>query len=669
MGRKASVNRPNTINIKSVSVQVSEYSEHTGAYKFSNDDWNTIAFSIPREDLSKDKKIKFADRELNYNGIYFLFGYEDGHEVVYVGQASKRANGKSALARLREHHDSTTEPNRDKWSWAVAVTNEDDKWGSTELDALESYFINEIQGESNLNGREQNNAGADLSLYVDKVTQIKALITAIGFKIFDDIPEKESIQVTDNSPVEDLHNGMARIPEIVTPDRVVKAMVDMLPAEVWDSNTKFLDPACKGGEYLREIYDRLMETESIIADYPDTITRSNHILKEQIYGIALSQVSLDRTTKRLFGEDRNLRIIPGYIEILKRLSKIDEETQKKNHIDIESIFKKVFGGEMEFNVVIGNPPYQENDGSGLDGGSALYDKFMQIGDNVSDMVCMVVPMRWMTQYRVRGINSEWVKKELNCNKYTHLLYAEESMDIFKGVNIRGGIMYFIKDRYYSGKCKVGTIGSNVFSERYLASADDIDVFIINDIEEHILEKTHSKESFDSIVGSTNEFGLESNTVTVGTSLKLFKSFGEVDSCDLYELPKGHELVPMYKVIIGRTFGSGKKGERLPVPRILEPNEVCTGSLLMIGKSFNRIYCENVAKYMQTKFMALLVGMRKSTHNATREAYKFVPLQDFTSNSDIDWSQSISDIDKQLYKKYNLSDEEIEYIEKTIKPMQ
>lgn len=292
MAKAKKDNANNTINIKSLPIQC-----HIGASKFVNDDWGTIAFSFPRTDLS----LKFIDKELRYNSIYFLFGYEDGHEVAYVGQASKRADGESALARLRQHDKSTTEPYRDKWNWVIVVTNKDDTWGPTELDALESIFIGEVPKENNLNGRAQNNAGADISLYGDKVTQIKALITTIGFKLFDDIPEKESIQVTsvvnDYSIVEDLQNGMARIPEIVTPDKVVKAMVDMLPAEVWNSKTRFLDPACKGGEYLREIYDRLMENETMQSEFENPIERSNHILKNQIYGIALSQVSLERTTK------------------------------------------------------------------------------------------------------------------------------------------------------------------------------------------------------------------------------------------------------------------------------------------------------------------------------------------------------------------------------------
>lgn len=218
---KATKEKTNTINIKSEPVQA-----HIGSQKWSNDDWATIAFLIDRREIQH----RFADPELRYNCIYFLIGYGTDKELVYVGQAKKRNNGESVLARLREHDDSTTEKYRDQWQWIVAVTNKNDAWSLDDLNALEHAFYAEIPADQNLNGNNPNSGGADYDKYVDKIQQIKSLVTAIGFEVFADIPDKEQIQVqsvtNDNSTVEDLQNGMARIPEIVTPDKVVKAMVD-----------------------------------------------------------------------------------------------------------------------------------------------------------------------------------------------------------------------------------------------------------------------------------------------------------------------------------------------------------------------------------------------------------------------------------------------------------
>ena len=276
--------------------------------------------------------------------------------------------GESVLARLREHDQSTTEEYREVWNWAVVVTNKNDSWTLDDLNALENIFYSEIPAEQRLNGNTPNAGGADFTYYDDKTNQIKALISVIGFSVFTEKTEVENIQVTSEtnefSIVEDLQNGMARIPEIVTPHKVVKAMVDMLPDEVWNSHTVFLDPACKGGEYLREIYDRLMNNELLQSEFPNTIERSNHILNTQLYGIALSHVSFERTNKKLLGFGNNIKIIPNYIDVLK--IKFNNSEEKKKYI--KEKLKEAFGKEMTFDVVIGNPPYQKINGNETGGG-------------------------------------------------------------------------------------------------------------------------------------------------------------------------------------------------------------------------------------------------------------------------------------------------------------
>lgn len=357
MGKSKKDKNGDIINIKSVPVQA-----RIGASKYMNSDWGTVAFILPRNQI----QLKFGDEELRYNCLYFLFGFDGTKEKVYVGQAKKRNNGESVLARLREHDKNSYESYHDIWTWAIVVTGKDDTWTVDDLHALEHAFYNEIPSEQNLNGNNPNSGGADYTYYNDKINQIKNYITAIGFSLFSDNRDSEKIQITsevnENTIVEDLQNGMARIPEIVTPHKVVKDMCDMLPLDVWNDSTVFLDPACKGGEYLREIYDRLMETELLIAKYPDEFERSNHILGKQIYGIALSQVSLERTTKKLRGYDNNIRVIHNYINKLKGKelgSRADGSTKT-----IQDILNEEFNREMKIDVVIGNPPYQEGSRGG-----------------------------------------------------------------------------------------------------------------------------------------------------------------------------------------------------------------------------------------------------------------------------------------------------------------
>ena len=500
--KKNSVN--NTINIKSLPVQC-----HIGASKFVNDDWGTIAFSIPRNQIQN----KFADPELRYNFIYFLFGYENSKEVVYVGQAKKRNNGESVLARLREHDDSTTEKYRDRWEWIIAVTNKNDAWGLDDLNALEHAFYNEIPADQNLNGNNPNSGGADYDAYVDKISQIKSLITAIGFSIFSDEETTEKIQVTSEvnefTIVEDLQNGMARIPEIVTPQKVVKAMVDMLPAEVWNSHTTFLDPACKGGEYLREIYDRLMETELLQSEFPDEFERSNHILSKQIYGIALSQVSLERTAKKLRGFDHNIRVIPNYINILKGLKTVTEQGKDDDagrQLTIQDILNKEFGKEMKIDVVIGNPPYSEESGGGgrtARQGATLYHRFIELGLNIADITCMITKNNWLSSDTLSNIRNNMIKTGIvEINNYP--LYGE----VFKGVSV--SVASFIVKKGYEKESSYNEIKNGKTVSTYTQSLKDM--VCIPDCKEmiSIVKKTACSNYFDRFVYSKMPFGIASD---------------------------------------------------------------------------------------------------------------------------------------------------------------
>ena len=676
MARAKKQNVNNTINIKSLPVQC-----HIGASKFVNDDWGTMAFSIPRNQIQN----KFADPELRYNFIYFLFGYENSKEVVYVGQAKKRNNGESVLKRLREHDDSKTEKYRDKWIWIVAVTNKNDAWGLDDLNALEHAFYNEIPTDQNLNGNNPNSGGADYEAYTDKISQIKSLITAVGFSIFSDEETTEKIQVTSEtneySIVEDLHNGMARIPEIVTPQKVVKAMVDMLPQEVWNSKTKFLDLACKGGEYLREVYDRLMETEILQSEFPNAIERSNHILKNQIYGIALSQVSLERTTKKLLGEDRNIRVIPDYINKLKgnNMGSRPDGSQQ----NIMDILNKEFGKNMKFDVVIGNPPYQETNGGG-NGASAgtLYDKFIFNAIDIANLcVTMITKNNWISSDTLKETRNKMVQAGLyRIDNYPNV------GDIFKGINVAVSMFNIIMG--YTGETLYNEYKNNVLTSSYTANLKNLPYIPSSEFECSIVKKVlHAKgKCFNTHIIAKIPFGIETNGKLGSTGNAPYIDENNVKT-DFYNvgimymdgkqpyysytnkdyIPKNKELISYYKIVCGQQLN--KNANTITNIRGVLPDNVCSGSFSILYYDTNMDNANNAYKYVCSKFFRLLTYcMVDNMCRVTPARFILVPDQDFTSNSDIDWSKSIADIDQQLYKKYNLTEEEIAYIEQTIKPM-
>lgn len=659
--------RDNTINIKQ-----SVLKGHIGASKLVNDDWKTIAYSFPRTHI----KTRFEDKELRYNGIYFLFGYEDGKEVVYVGQALKRSNGESILARLRDHDDSYTESYCDKWNWVIAITNDGDTWGPTELNALESIMISETPYKNSLNGRKQNSGGADLNAYMDKVTQIKAFITAVGFNVFNDITETENINIIDktyeSNVVEDLQNGMSRIPEIVTPHKVVKAMVDMLPADIWNPNTKFLDMACKGGEYLREVYDRLMETELLQSAFPNMIERSNHILNNQIYGIALSNISRDRAKKKLLNWDTNIKIIPNYINKLKG-TEINYRPDG-TRISIRDIFNDLFGGNMKFDVIIGNPPYNESDGGGDENRQSskpLHSEFVNVAlnDLKPKYLSFVMPCRW---YVENDKYNKRIREQLFNGGLKEIHDYEKCSDIFNGVNIAGGVCYYIHDRDYHGETKI--IFHNEGNTQINKLLDNAKPFYRSKIMMAVIEKVRksTKIFMSDYVLTTGPFGFKradkgSIIPDEYRDIKLIGANEEESFVSMDEITKNADKVHLFKVCTG--YMKGSDAQVINPAWILYPNEVCTLTYMVVAYFNYFESANNCVKYLRTKFVRALLKITLTKQSFTADNYIVVPMQDFTSNSDIDWSQSITNIDQQLYRKYNLSSDEVAYIEAKIKSME
>ena len=472
-------------------------------------------------------------------------------------------------------------------------------------------------------------------------------------------------EINNYSRVEDLQNGMARIPEIVTPDKIVKAMVDMLPSDVWNSKTVFLDPACKGGEYLREIYDRLMDNELLQAEFPNVIERSNHILQNQLYGIALSQVSLERTTKKLMGFGFNIKIIPNYIDYLRYFQYIKSNDAKALEARREFLNKE-FNREMNIDVVIGNPPYQESTGSGLNesGGKPLFDKFILSGIDTSHrIVCMITPTKWISG----NLNTFKEVREAMTNK-GHLYKMVDYMnakDVFPGRSIAGGVSYFLFDKEYTGKTQYTTInGKSYTNERDINNSDIIprhyvgetviskimtksNIFLSSYVEK---DKWHLRTDYEgSQIRSTDN---EVEIITPRGSCYAEYDY-RPDDCDTYK-------VSFTRVITGRAAEPDKtfRYNILSSLNILMPGQICNASYMVIPRIKSLEYAENMKKYLETKFARFLILQTLFGIGLTPDRFKYVPLMDMTRT----WS------DQELYKYFELEDSEIEFIERIIKPM-
>ena len=456
---------------------------------------------------------------------------------------------------------------------------------------------------------------------------------------------------------------------VFTPQKIVKEMLDALPPEVWNSKTTFLDPAVKSGVYLVEIYNRLMETPELIKDFPDEQDRAIHIYKNQLFGIAIDNFCCLMTQRNLYGHiggESNIRLIDGYMDLVKN---------KDSRFYTEAV-KKEFNN-MKFDVIIGNPPYQEMTGGGRNenGATPVYDKFISKAQKISDRyISMIIPAKWFTGGR--GLNA-FREEMLTCNKITYMVDYPNSTDVFEDIDLAGGVCYFLMDVKHNGDCNFTSIinGSKNTKRRKLLE-DGCDIFIRSNEAVEIYKKVSMKTKlkFDSLMHVAGAFKIDSYVDSYvnphNENMVYMYDYSNAGYINRNEVCENTELLSKYKVFISKAYGERGNGPFFITgkPFLGEPNTCCSISYLTIGGYASKNICENIINYIKTRFFRFLVGIKKNTQNGNLGVYELVPLQDFTNQSDIDWSQSISDIDKQLYKKYNLTDEEIDYIEKTIKPM-
>lgn len=644
---------------------------HRFGKKLTNSNYGTMAFLLQRGDILKNKEenaSSFSEIELTYNCIYFLIGHEQNNdstiEKMYVGQAGIRDNGQSVLDRLNEHAWKGNDPARyiDKWTDIVVVTNEKKAWGPTELDALEHIFWSLIPVGNRYNSIKPSCKGVNLDEFAEAVKQIKEYIDYLQYSMFKDKTDEvlsQNIQDIARAKSElpvDLDRGTTRIPNITTPPRVVSKMLDMLPAEVWNDETVFLDPACKDGGFLRAIYDRLISDKKLIAKYNGNADALKNKILSNLYGIALNQNSKAVTVKNLNGFGYNTTVIPDYVK-------------KIRYESLEKLTKEAFGEKnMKFDVVIGNPPYNDDDTKVA---TAIYSRFVEDGMEMADKCsAFITPARWYASGR--GLD-HFRKLMLTQHKIKKLVDYEDEKQIFPNQTIAGGVCYFLADKEDNKLCEITSVKRDKSSTTTSRELDKLTIFVRDTKALEIIDKIMDEKFYALSVGvqSVDYFNVKDNPYVCDDK----KDDSMVPIVDAYgflyanreDLNDEHNLIDKYNVIVTHAIGS--KDYVLPkTMRILPIGQACSVTYLCIGATNNKDNAENLLKYIKTRFVRFLIKQAISGINISSKSFMFVPLQDFTSSSDIDWSQSIADIDKKLYKKYNLTDAEISYIESTIKPM-
>lgn len=492
--------------------------------------------------------------------------------------------------------------------------------------------------------------------------------------------------------------------EVFTPPQLANKILDLLPKNIWtDKSITFLDPFSKSGIFLREITRRL--DAGLANEITDQQDRINHILTKQVFGIAITELTSLLSRRSVYcskSPNGKYSIVNSFKDDSGNI-RFDrtEHTWKVGRCTYCGASQLIQdrGGELEthayqfihtknpqeifnmkFDVIVGNPPYQLGDSGPTASASPIYQLFVEQAKKLNPRyLAMIIPSRWFAGGK--GLD-EFRNTMLNDDRIRVIHDYPIAADVFPGTRIAGGVCYFLWDRDNRGLCKVITHSkTGVISEVERPLLENgLDTFIRMNEAIPILRKVLAKKekSFSSLVSSSKPYGLRSDFLNdpakydlPGISEKPIKNgltiFGTLKYKSVqryaprtYPIPVGQESISSYKVFVSQVLDNGFDitKERLK-PFIGYPNDICTETFLRIGAFEDEKTAKNVISYMNTKFFHILMFLKKISHHVTAKVYELVPLQDFSKS----WT------DEQLYKKYGLSDEEVAFIEATIRSME
>jgi site-specific DNA-methyltransferase (adenine-specific) len=497
--------------------------------------------------------------------------------------------------------------------------------------------------------------------------------------------------------------------EVFTPPELANRMLDTLAetwaadnngANIWADNTvRFLDPCTKSGVFLREITSRL--TAGLAEEMPNLEKRVDHILKNQVFGIATTHLTslLARRSvycskhatgkhsivKSFDSDDGNIwfermgHTWDGYKckycganqRDYDRGDELETHAYAFIHAhDIQARLDELFGGDMQFDVVIGNPPYQLGQSGGDAVGSfamPIYQKFVQAAQSLAPRyVVMITPSRWFAGGR--GLDS-FRQEMLESRQLRSVVDFPNAADAFPGIDLAGGISYFLWDSAHRGPCEVRTVAPGIPETPSTRELNEYDVFVRYNVGVSILQKVWpdgiTKDSIASKVSPTQPFGLRTtfrgNPSAKGLKnpVTLLTSEGE-SFIERADVPRNDAWIDQWKVILGLAYG--ERGS-FPYwitskPTILGPGTACNETYLVIDRFVSNKKAGIFASYLRTRFVRFLISLRKNTQHLYSERFAFVP----DLPMDRDWT------DELLYQKYGITADEIAFIESMIRPM-
>ena len=489
--------------------------------------------------------------------------------------------------------------------------------------------------------------------------------------------------------------------EVFTPPELANKVLDLLPQELFRSKeTTFLDPFTKSGVFLREIVKRL--DRGLEEKIPDRQQRIDHILHKQVFGIAITELTSLLARRSVYcSKYANSQFCISKFDtesgniIYKNIKHTWEngkckycgasqavydrgsEAEQYAYMFIHTDNPNKFFPNMKFDVIVGNPPYQLNDGGGT-GSSAMpiYNKFVQQAKNLKPKyLSMIVPSRWFSGGR--GLDD--FRDEMLHDNHIRIIHDYlDANDCFPGVEIKGGICYFLWKNDSFGDCQINTHSSKGVTDAIRPLLEPgTDVFIRHNEAIPILRKIQKfkEDNFSTLISANDPFGFDVREENSYKRIKPSYSLKQSKDCvEFYyngwrkdglgyisrtSISKNTNWVDKCKLYIPKAWGTGTGETDWLKPLLISKPSCCTETYLVIGPFENKKIAQNVFDYTQTKFFHCLTLLIKNTQNAMKKVYQFVPLQDFSHP----WT------DEMLYKKYNLTSEEIAFIESMIRPME
>lgn len=475
--------------------------------------------------------------------------------------------------------------------------------------------------------------------------------------------------------------------EVITPSKVCDEMVALLPEEglrkIVNKQERLLDIASKSGEYAVSLYKRLTAE----------LGYSHEDVKDIIYSIPTSSIAYEFTRRFYEILDINLEnIAAGFnaydlIDVKNDKDEVDYDRisgilkQEKPFSKIALKYENKAGEKtVRFGAVIGNPPYQENSKDTSD--KPIYNYFMDISYNLSDFTCLITPARFL--FNAGKTSKEWNSKMLKDKHFKVELYEQNSSKVFDGVDLKGGLVISTRNKkreeepinvfvpFDELKSILNKVISNgeTYIDQMVYSPESYKftrkLHEDNPDAQNKLSKGHMYDITTNIFSKLPNVFFEEEPIDKN---KYFKFLGLLNGKRTYrwikkEYISNHENLLKYKIFIPKSNGSGAIGEVLSTPLIGH-----TQSFISIGSLDFKNEAAALLKYVKTKFARTMLGTLKITQDNKKSTWANVPMQDFSGKSDIDWSRSIHEIDLQLYRKYNLSNKEIQFIESKIQSME